>query len=329
MVTVAVDVMGGDHGPSVTLPAAEQALKKLPDLVVILVGDRGQLPSHLRSHPRVVIVHTTDVVAMDADPVHAMRKQKQSSMRLALDALADGRAMACVSAGNTGALMGMAKFVLKMYPTIERPAIMAVFPSETPGASLYMLDLGANVSATADQLHQFAHMGRVAVTHLTEIRNPRVALLNIGHEAMKGNTLVQQAGALLEADPALNYVGYLEANALYANVCDVLVCDGFVGNSVLKAIEGTVKTMQHAIKQSLYGSWFKKMIGLAMRWVLRPVRQQFDPDRYNGALLLGLRGAVIKSHGNASVRGFEQALTVAYRAAKEDIVAKIGEDLTP
>lgn len=311
--TVALDAMGGDRGPSITVPASEQALSLIPHLRLLMVGDQDVLRPHLATHhlinhPRVDLVHASQSVSMSEKPLVALRSLKDSSMRRAIDLVRDGQAQACVSAGNTGALVTIAKSVLKSIPGIDRPALTTSVPTMSGGKSV-LLDLGANVSCEAENLLQFAIMGSTVAECVHGILAPRVALLNVGSEVIKGNEQVKRAAELLQTDPRVNYTGFIEGDALFTGQADVIVCDGFVGNIALKTAEGMVRLLSQAGSQRLdhVSGW--------LQWLLRRyVRRRLshlNPDQYNGASLLGLRGIVIKSHGGAEKHAFSNAILQA------------------
>ncbi len=314
--------MGGDHGPSVTVPAALRALQEIEQLEVVLVGDEAAIGRQLKSPaPKgLSIVHATQTVGMDEPPAQALRTKKDSSMRVALDIVKRGDAHACVSAGNTGALMATARFVLKTLPGIDRPAICSALP--TVSGKVHMLDLGANVDCTADQLFQFALMGSVLVSAVDRLPNPRVGLLNIGSEDIKGNDQVKQAAQLLESAD-LNYVGYVEGDGIYQDVADVVVCDGFAGNVALKSSEGVAKLVSTFMREEFSRNWLTKAAGLAALPVLRALRARLDPRRYNGGSFVGLRGIVVKSHGGADAYSFYNAVKEAAKAVGESVPSKI------
>ncbi|MBB1076156.1 phosphate acyltransferase PlsX [Rhodoferax sp. 4810] len=316
--TIALDVMGGDHGPAVTIPAALNFLRTSPETRLILVGQQEVLQPYFKTGlpTQVRIQHASQTVGMDELPSKALRNKKDSSMRIALELVKRGEANACVSAGNTGALMATARFVLKTLPNVDRPAIMTAVPSVR--GQTYMLDLGANIDCTAEQLFQFAVMGNEFVRAVTSIDAPRVGLLNIGEEEIKGNEHVKRAHELISASH-LNYIGYVEGDAIYIGNTDVVVCDGFVGNVALKTSEGVAKLLAHLLKQQFRRNVFTKLAGIIALPVIRRFRREVDPRRYNGASLLGLRGIVIKSHGGADVLAFENAL----HSAKKEIHANI------
>ena len=329
--TISIDAMGGDYGPDVTIPACLDCLKNNPDLKLILVGNEAvlnpQLAQGMRAYPgRLTIQHASQYVAMDESPSKALKNKKDSSMRVAINLVRDGRADACVSAGNTGALMATARFVLKMIPGIDRPAIISTLPSIN--GHTHVLDLGANVDCTAEHLFQFAVMGAELVKAVENIDNPRVGLLNIGEEDMKGNEQVKAAAKLLE-NSTLNYIGYVEGNSLNAgNIqVDLIVADGFVGNVALKAIEGAAKMIGTGLKDAFGKNLLTKLAGLLVYPVLKSFKKRIDPRLYNGASFLGLRGLVIKSHGGADVLAFKTAIQLAEIEVKKDVIKKISEQV--
>jgi glycerol-3-phosphate acyltransferase PlsX len=321
--------MGGDFGPQVVVPAALEALERHADLQIILVGDEGMLNATLQhvkrsGDERIRVHHASQKVEMDELPQHALRNKKDSSMRVALDLVKEGSAAACVSAGNTGALMATSRFVLKMLPGIDRPAICTAIPSVI--AHTWMLDLGANVDSTAEHLLQFAVMGSVLAAAVDGNRNPRIGLLNIGAEEIKGNEQVRGAGQRLSTGP-LNYLGYAEGDDIYKGNFDVIVCDGFVGNVSLKTSEGVAKMIAQFIRQEFSRNWLTRTAALVAMPVLRSFRRRIDPRRYNGASLLGLKGIVIKSHGSADVLSFANAIKVALLEVRESVPQRISEQL--
>jgi glycerol-3-phosphate acyltransferase PlsX len=271
--------------------------------------------------PRLEVLHASEVVEMTDAPADAVRKKKDSSMRVAINQVKAGHAHACVSAGNTGALMATAKFVLKMLPGIDRPAIIAELPSKT--GSLHMLDLGANTTCTAEQLFQFAVMGSIVAADIVELDEPRIALLNIGAEDTKGHDTVKDAAALLN-NSALNYIGFIEGNDLFSGVADVVVTDGFSGNVALKAMEGMVGLIKHQFRQSFTRDWFSKLQALLARPVLSRIALETDSRNYNGATLVGLNGIVIKSHGSADSYAFQHAIDTAVVEVRNNVPQQIG-----
>lgn len=328
--TIALDAMGGDHGPGVVVPAALSFLEDSPDnLRLILVGDQPTLEAKLatlQSGPgeRLVLRHASQTVAMDELPSHALRNKKDSSMRLAIDLVKDGTAQACVSAGNTGALMATARFVLKTLSGIDRPAICTAIPSVD--GHTHVLDLGANIDCTSEHLFQFAVMGAVLASAVDNIERPRVGLLNIGQEEIKGNERVKLAAQML-ADSDLNYVGFVEGDAIYRGGVDVVVCDGFVGNVALKTSEGVAQMIGHYLKQEFSRNLATRLVGLAALPVLKALRRRIDPRRYNGASLLGLRDIVIKSHGGADQLAFANAIRIAMVEADKGVPGRIHAQL--
>jgi glycerol-3-phosphate acyltransferase PlsX len=321
--TIALDAMGGDYGPDVVVPAAIDFLNKIQDTELILVGREERLLPLLGKaarHPHLRLHPASQEVGMDELPSKALRNKKDSSMRVALNLVKQQQAHACVSAGNTGALMATARFVLKTLPHVDRPAIMTAVPS-TRGLT-HMLDLGANVDCTAEHLFQFAVMGSELVRAVDGVEQPRVGLLNIGEEEIKGNDQVRQAHELLSAS-ALNFVGYVEGDDIYLGDVDVVVCDGFVGNIALKTSEGVARLLAHLLKVHFNHNLLTRLSGLIAMPVLRAFRRAVDPRRYNGASLLGLRGIVIKSHGGADVLAFENALHIARKEIQSNIPERI------
>jgi glycerol-3-phosphate acyltransferase PlsX len=327
--TLSIDVMGGDHGPSVVIPAVVRALKLYPKTRFILVGDKDVISSSLNEHnvqddERLTIHHASQQVTMGESAAVALRTKKDSSMRVALNLVKDGSAAACVSAGNTGALMATARFVLKTIPGIERPAIVSALP--TMKGHTYVLDLGANVDSSAEHLVQFAVMGSVLAELVDGKKNPTIGLLNIGSEEIKGNERVKEAARLL-MDTDLNYYGFVEGDGLYRGDVDVVVCDGFVGNVALKASEGVIHMIRHFLRQSFGRNIFTKIAGLIASPVLKHFRDELDPRAYNGANLIGLQGIVIKSHGGTDEIGFANAIKIAIIEAEQDIPKHISRHL--
>ncbi|TFF80815.1 phosphate acyltransferase PlsX [Aeromonas taiwanensis] len=326
--TVALDIMGGDIGPSETVPAAVQALSLLPQLHLVLVGDQHQtaplLQQHgLLNHPRIRLVHASQVVGMGEKPIVALRTLKDSSMRVTLDLVKSGAADACVSAGNTGALMAMAKCVLKSLPGVDRPALIKALPTVN-GKRTVMLDLGANVSCDADTLLQFAVMGAVVAEKVEGIASPRVALLNVGEEEIKGNDLVRHSAELLRQCRALNFAGFIEGDRIFSGDCDVIVCDGFVGNVALKTAEGVVRMMAELAG---YPRKKRSILGRLAGFMFKRRFSYLNPDQYNGASLLGLRGIVVKSHGRAERRALCHAILLAAQEAKHQLPLQIADRL--
>jgi glycerol-3-phosphate acyltransferase PlsX len=328
---IAVDAMGGDHGPSVTVPACVDFLASDPGARLLLVGKPEKIDVELAlagaaSHRAIEIVPATEVVEMHEDVRTAIRTKKDSSMRVAIDLVKDGRAQACVSAGNTGALMGTAKFVLKTLPGIERPAFCAVLPTRT-GGQTYALDLGANAECTPEQLLQFAIMGATLVSSMEGKANPSVGLLNIGSEELKGNETVKRAGELLRGS-RLNFFGNVEGDDIYKGTTDVVVCDGFAGNIALKASEGVAKMLGDFLREEYTRSVFSRFAALVSYPVISRFRRRTDHRRYNGATLLGLKGIVIKSHGSADRLAFLHALQRAGTEVRSGLLERIGVEIS-
>jgi glycerol-3-phosphate acyltransferase PlsX len=324
-VTLAIDAMSGDHGYRVAVEAAFLALQENPTLRLILVGEETVLRRALMTHrhadqSRLQLQHASEVVMMDEAPSKALRGKKDSSMRVAVNLVKDGSAQAAVSAGNTGALMASARFVLKTLPGIDRPAIISPLPAI--GGFTHVLDLGANADCSAQQLYQFAVMGSALVTALHRIERPRVALLNIGEEEIKGNDTIKLAAALLAASP-LNYTGYIEGDSIFLHPADVVVCDGFVGNVALKAGEGVAKLVTHFMREEFLRNARTRLVGLVARSVLHSLAKRMDPRRYNGASFLGLQGTVVKSHGSADALAFANAIKVAVNEVERNVPASI------
>jgi glycerol-3-phosphate acyltransferase PlsX len=322
---ISLDAMSGDLGAEVVVRAADAALRKHTSLDLVLVGDRDELQAHITrivgEESRLSVVHASEVVAMSESPVDALRKKKDSSMRVAIDLVKEGSAQACVSAGNTGALMATAKYVLKMLPGVDRPAIITELPAK--GGSLHMLDLGANTLCTAEHLFQFAVMGSIVTTDITGIEDPRIALLNIGAEDTKGHDTVKDAAAMLN-NSALNYVGFIEGSELFSGKADVVVTDGFTGNVALKTMEGTVGLAAHYLKRAFTRNLVTKLQAFLARPVLSSLAVQMDPRNYNGASLVGLNGIVIKSHGSADSYAFLHAIDTAIVEVRNQVPQQIG-----
>jgi phosphate acyltransferase len=326
-VTLAIDCMGGDHGPSVTVPAALDFLRGDRDARIILVGRREaidpylgksvtELGDRLRIHP------ASEVVGMDEAPALAMRNKKDSSMRVAVDLVKSGEAQAAVSAGNTGALMAISRFVLKTLPGIDRPAICSTLP--TLKGQTHVLDLGANVDCSPEHLLQFGIMGAMLVAAVEHNERPSVGLLNIGEEDIKGNETVKRAGELLR-NSGLNFYGNVEGNDIYKGTVDVVVCDGFVGNVALKTSEGLAQMLATFLREQFSRNWMTKLAAVFAMSALKGFKHKVDSRRYNGAALLGLRGVVVKSHGAADVFAFEQAVWRAAEAARHRLIERISE----
>ena len=332
-IRIALDAMGGDQGPSVVVPAAFMALKKYPTLHLVLVGDPTILEATVAQHTlhdaelqaRLTIQAASQVVAMDESPALALRGKRDSSMRVAINLVKQAQAHACVSAGNTGALMATARFVLKMEPGIDRPAIVYALP--TMKGPVYVLDLGANVDCEAHHLVQFAVMGSILCAALENKPAPTVGLLNIGTEAIKGNELIKQASAALSELKTIHYLGYVEGDDIYKGTADVVVCDGFVGNVALKASEGLAKMMLHFARQAFMQNAYTRLVGWLAKPILKALHRRFDPNQYNGAGLLGLRGIVIKSHGNANAKAFCRAIEMAVLEVRKNVPDLIRTEL--
>lgn len=323
MITIAVDCMGGDHGPAVTLPACRHFLDRHPDAELLLVG----LPDSLAglNHPRARVVPASEVVGMDDSIEVALRRKRDSSMRVAIQQVKDGAAQAAVSAGNTGALMAIARYLLKTLDGIDRPAIATQLPNAKGGATT-VLDLGANVDCEAQHLLQFAVMGSALVSVLKDESNPSVGLLNIGEEIIKGNETIKKAGELLRSaanSGDLNFYGNVEGNDIFRGVTDIVVCDGFVGNVALKTSEGLASMIGGFLKEEFSRSFFTKIAAIFALPVLSAFKKRVDHRRYNGAALLGLRGLVFKSHGSADELAFENALNRAYDAARNNLLERV------
>lgn len=327
--TIALDAMGGDHGASVVVAAALQALAEDQQLRLILVGDEAVLQDLLRQHHRVAderleLRHASQVVGMDELPSQALRGKKDSSMRVAINLVKEGAAQACVSAGNTGALMATARYVLKTLPGVDRPAICTSLPTVT--GHTHVLDLGANVDSSAEHLLEFAVMGSVLTSAVDSNEKPTIGLLNIGAEEIKGNERVKEAARLL-SESGLNYIGFVEGDGIYLGAADVVVCDGFVGNVMLKTTEGVAKMISHYMRQEFKRNPLTMLAGLIALPVLRAFRRRIDPRAYNGASLVGLQGIVIKSHGSADAFAFSRAIHEAVVEVKNNIPERISRQL--
>jgi phosphate acyltransferase len=327
-VRIAIDCMSGDLGLRVSLPAAVAALSHLADLEITLVGDQASILSQLEysQRDRFQLVHAPGVVTMDEKPSHALRKNKQSSMRVAIDLLQQGRVDAVVSAGNTGALMAIGCFVLKTLPGIDRPAICSSFP--TVDGHCHLLDLGASVDSSAVQLYQFALMGSALSSAIDGIERPKVALLNIGEEEIKGNEQVKLAASLLDADERLNYIGSIEGNDLFTGKADVVVCDGFVGNVALKVCEGTATYISNVVQLQFKQSIWARLAAVLTMPVLKRTYQKLNPQQYNGASFLGLQGVLVKSHGSSTEEGFLRAVVQAHSEVSRDMLAMISRRIS-
>lgn len=322
--------MGGDHGPSVTVPAALAFVKQQHDAHLLLVGREDAIRAELRKlgaeqHPQLSIVNATEVVEMDDTLEVALRRKRDSSMRVAVEQVKEGAAQACVSAGNTGALMAVSRYLLKTIAGVDRPAICTILPNQKDGPT-YVLDLGANVDCEPFHLHQFALMGSALVAAVEGHARPTVGLLNVGEEDIKGNELVKQTAELLRADHEkglINFYGNVEGNDIFEGTTDIVVCDGFVGNVTLKAAEGLGRLIKGVLVTELKKGWLNMLGALLAQGALRRISQRLNPSRYNGASLLGLRGLVFKSHGGESAYGFEWAIRRAFEAARHDVLSRI------
>lgn len=319
--------MGGDHGLNVVIPACVRAVQNNPNLKLVLVGNQNLVAKHLKKqgvttdsqlYSQFSIEHASEIVAMDELPSHALRNKKDSSMRVAINLVKEGKAQACVSAGNTGALMATARFVLKTLPGIDRPAIIAELP--TWKGRTRVIDLGANVDSCAEHLFQFAVMGSALIQALDKKPKPKIALLNIGVEEIKGNDQVKRTAHMLAECNLMNYVGYVEGDHFYSGEVDLVVCDGFVGNVAIKASEGLAKLMLTVLKESFTKNWMLKIVGLLARPALFHLKKRMDPARYNGASMLGLNGIVVKSHGGADDIAFQFAIEEAVLQVENNVV---------
>ncbi len=339
MAIIALDAMGGDFGIEVVLPAAVCALKSNQNIHIILVGNEATIRAYAKSHAIILatgepdytkkgmsVQHASEVVEMDEEPAIAVRKKKDSSMRVAINLVKADIAQAVVSAGNTGALMATAKFVLKMLPGINRPAISTTIPSAK--GHTHMLDLGANVDCNAENLLQFAVMGSVLAEAVDNVREPKVGLLNIGSEASKGNAQVKAANGYLQKAP-INYIGFVEGDDIYLGDVDVIVCDGFIGNVSLKTSEGVAKMISFYMKQEFSRSLYNKLVGLLALPVLKAFKKRIDPRMYNGASMLGLNGIVIKSHGSADIFAYTNAINIALLEIEKSVPKYIRSRMQP
>ena len=327
--SIAIDAMGGDYGIKVTIPASIQILQRFPEINIILVGNAVGIKRSLAklkksNHPRLSVLNATESVEMDESPQSALKNKKNSSMRLAINLVKSNEASACVSAGNTGALMATARFVLKMLPGIERPAIASNLPNRN-GVTC-MLDLGANTDSTPEQLLQFAVMGAMLTSTLTNKKNPSIGLLNIGSEDNKGNEVVKKTFELLK-ESHLNFYGNVEGDDIFKGTTDVVVCDGFVGNVALKTTEGVIKMFGNFLTAEYKKNWFTKIIALISLSLLKAFKRRLDPRRYNGASFLGLNGIVIKSHGGADILAFKTAIITAIEESENKVIEKIKKQI--
>jgi len=329
--------MGGDQGPPITIPSAVMAINHLPNLHLILCGDENIITTELARlnisvqtlahHKQLSIFPTTEVVEMDEKPAFALRTKKNSSMRKALDLVHDGKAQACVSAGNTGALFSMAHFVLKTLPGVERPALISSLPTHDDDKHVFMLDLGANVFCDSHVLYQFGVMGSVMAQQVDGIDNPRIALLNMGEEAIKGSDHIKQAALELSENIDINYIGFIEGGDIFSNKADVIVCDGFVGNVALKTCEGVARLVYKKSKTLFTQNILVKILTFILKPSLKKLFKSMNPDQYNGASLIGLRGIVVKSHGNANSSAFFSAIMEAVKEVERQVPEKIKNSL--
>ncbi|MDN4503345.1 phosphate acyltransferase PlsX [Alteromonadaceae bacterium BrNp21-10] len=329
--TIALDVMGGDFGPPITIPAAIAAIQQDPLLNIILCGDKSIIETTLSKHkqsnsPQLSIFHCSQVIEMDERPAFTLRNKTDSSMRKALELVKKGEAGACVSAGNTGALMTNAYYVLKTLPGIDRPALVSSLPTVTD-KKVYLLDLGANVNCDSEILFQYAVMGSVMAEEVEGIKNPRVALLNVGEEEIKGNDRVKHAAQLLTDATNINFIGYIEGNDIFTDKADVVVTDGFVGNIALKACEGLGKLIAVEVKRISHQNLFTRIMARLALPLLKKIYSRVNPDQYNGASLIGLRGIVVKSHGNASIEAFQYAIREAVQEISRQVPSKIKDKI--
>jgi glycerol-3-phosphate acyltransferase PlsX len=325
--TIALDMMGGDYGPRSSIPAAVRAVNTHENLTLILCGNEKVINKHLLSldsnnHPRLKIHHCSEVVTNACDPASAVRSKKDSSMRIALDLVKSGEAQACVSSGNTGALFFMAHYVLKMLPGVKRPALISAVPTEQKNP-VYLLDLGANVHCDAESLYQFGIMGSVVASQALSCENPKVSLLNIGAEDIKGHDEIKRAAKLMQQSPYLNYIGYSEGSDIFTGKADVIVCEGFVGNVALKTCEGIAKLIMNKFTRALEKHVIYKYLAFMLAPIIKKLYKRVNPDQYNGASLVGLRGIVVKSHGNASSKAFNAAIDEAVREVERQLPEKI------
>jgi phosphate acyltransferase len=320
--------MGGDYGPPVTIPAAIDALRQHAELHLILTGCQSDIEPHLKPLPdelrqRLGVVNARQVISNNDRPDSILRTFRDSSMFSAVDLVHQGLADACVSAGNTGALLLAGRHLLKTIPGIDKPAIMAVIPATRPGGYSYLLDVGANVNSTAQELFQFARMGAVVAQSLSGRSDARVALLNIGAEEIKGTPQIKKAATLLLDCRDINFIGYIEGNQIFDGVADVIVCDGFTGNVTIKTSAGAVKAMQRLMQQNMHQRWYYQLFG----WIFRPffsdLQKNLRPSRYNGAALVGLQGVIVKSHGDADQQGFLHAIEHALKQTRDNVPAMI------
>lgn len=324
--------MGGDQGPHIIVPAAIMAINSMPSLHLILCGDNHVITQELdklniQHHSQISIIHTSNDVTMNDKPSFALRTKKTSSMRVALDLVQQGKAQACVSAGNTGALFAMAHIVLKTLPGVLRPALISALPTHNENKHVFMLDLGANVVCNANMLYQFGIMGAVVAEEVDNIKAPRVALLNVGEEDIKGSDEIKVAANKLQAHQTINYGGFIEGNDIFTNKADVIVCDGFVGNVALKTCEGVARLLYDKLQFMSSRNLFTKITGKLLTSTLKKLIKPLNPDQYNGASLIGLKGIVVKSHGNANKKAFFAAIIEAIKETERQVPEKIQKKL--
>lgn len=329
MIKLSLDAMGGDNAPSVVLEGAEEVLNTSSDVEFLLFGDQDILSEHLKNYPKLStksqIIHCTEIVTNDTKPVAALRGMKDSSMRKAIEAVASGAADAVISAGNTGAYMALSKIILKTLDGIDRPAIAAPLP--TTSGYCIGLDMGANLECTAENLLQFAIMGDVMARRVLGIENPKIGLLNVGTEEVKGHAIVQHTSLLLKETASLNYVGFVEGDDVNHGVADVIVTDGFTGNIALKTLEGAVHFIFGIVKDTMSSSLMGKLSYIVGRSAYKTIKSKLDPRKYNGAAFLGLRGIAIKSHGGADGIAFSYAINAAKNLARGSERLKLGEEI--
>lgn len=327
---IAVDLMGGDNSPADLMPAVLRCAGEFPDLTIVVVGDRAAIDASLSteqaSPDNIEILHAEEIVEMSDKPSTALRQKQKSSMRLAVDQVLAGGADACVSPGNTGALMAIGRHQLKTVPGIDRPAIIKAIPSVK--GRCYLLDLGANINCSAENLVQFAAMGSLMCGAVEKLPEPRVGLLNIGEEEIKGEGAIQVAAQLLKAHSRINFIGFVEGDGIYLSDADVLVCDGWVGNVALKTSEGLARFVSHMISDAFKRNTTARVAGAVAHPVLNQLRDQLSPENYNGATLLGLNGVVVKSHGRSTSVGFYNAIRVAMHEAEQDIPSLLKAEIS-
>ncbi|WP_338521677.1 phosphate acyltransferase PlsX [Candidatus Legionella polyplacis] len=322
-IIIAIDTMGGDYGVKASIPACVRLIKKNSNLKLLLVGNQEQIYTQLKKfnitkHEQFSVIHTHEEISMEQSPINAIRNKKNSSMHVAIKLIKEKRAHACVSSGNTGALVAISNFFLKTLPGIERPGIMAVFP--TIIGKTRVLDLGASITLNARHLFQFSIMGSALIEILEKKMNPKVGLLNVGIEDIKGNDQIKLASYKLKQSKIINYIGYVEGNCVYTGRVDLIICDGFTGNIVLKTSEGLAKLILIKIKESFYKNFFTKLLGIISMPVWLNIKKKMNPIYYNGAVLLGLNGIVIKSHGNACEKAFEFAIKEAIKEVENNVI---------